>query len=58
VEFQVTKQNIRVASLNATIGNDALYVPEVKFPKEFVQAMAGATTEKALSCNTKTIKIK
>lgn len=58
VEFQITKQNMKVASLQTVLKEESLFVPELNFPKEFVRAMAGATTEKALSCNSKAIKIR
>jgi hypothetical protein len=58
IEFQITKHNLKVASVQAYLKEDSLFVPQVNFPKEFSRAMAGATTEKALSCNSKTIKIK
>lgn len=58
IEFQVTKQNIKVASINTTLTDDSLFIPELKIPKEFARAMAGATTEKALSCDAKAIKVK
>lgn len=58
IEFQITKHNMKVASVNATIQNDSLYIPELNFPKEFVRGMSGATTEKAIACKTKAIKVK
>lgn len=58
IEFQITKHNIAVASLNTYLQNNSLHVPSVNFPKQFSRAMAGATTEKAIACNSTTIKIK
>jgi hypothetical protein len=58
VEFQITKHNVKLASVNGILREDSLFIPEINFPKEFVRAMAGATTEKALSCNSKAIKVK
>jgi hypothetical protein len=58
VEFQITKHNIKIASIQTVLNDDSLFIPELNFPKEFSRAMAGATTEKALACNSKTIKIK
>jgi hypothetical protein len=58
IEFQITKQNVKVASVNTTIVDDSLFIPELDIPKEFARAMAGAATEKALFCNAKTIKVK
>jgi hypothetical protein len=58
IEFQITKHNIALASVQTYLQSDGLYIPELNIPKEFTRAMAGATTEKALSCNSKTIKVK
>ena len=58
VEFQITKNNLKVASVTGSIQDDSLLIDEIKFPKEFSKAMAGATTEKALDCKMKTIKVR
>lgn len=58
IEFQITKHNMKVASVNTQLQPDGLYIPEIKIPKEFTRALAGAATEKALACNSKTIKVK
>jgi hypothetical protein len=57
VEFHITKNNFKISSLAATLNEDALNVNELKFPKEFVEAVSGAATEKALSCQAKKINI-
>jgi hypothetical protein len=44
--------------VSGSIQNDSLVINEIQFPKEFARAMAGATTEKALDCKMKTIKVK
>ncbi len=58
VEFQITKNNLKIASVSGSVQNDALVINEIQFPKEFAHAMAGAATEKALDCKMKTIKVK
>jgi hypothetical protein len=58
IEFQITKHNIKVASINTHLQSDGLYIPEIKVSKEFIKPLAAATTEKALACNAKTIKVK
>jgi hypothetical protein len=58
IQFQLTKQNLKLASIDATLINDSLFIPELNIPRKYTQAMAGAATEKALSCNAKTIKVK
>lgn len=58
VEFQITKNNLKVASVTSSIQDNSLFIDEVKFPKEFAKAMAGAATEKALDCKMKAIKVK
>lgn len=50
VEFQVTKHNANIATIKGVLDEYHLFLPELKFPKEFTKAMAGATTEKAISC--------
>lgn len=58
IEFHITKHNIKVASVQAMLDSDSLYIPELKIPKEFVAGMAGATVEKAKGCNVKKLKVK
>lgn len=58
VEFQITKNNLKIASISGSLQDTSLFLEELKFPKEFVKAMAGAATEKALDCKMKTIKVK
>lgn len=58
VEFQVTKDNLKVASIDSYLTPDSLHVHTLNIPKEFVKAFAAATTEKALDSNTKKIKVK
>ncbi|HXN74924.1 MAG TPA: hypothetical protein VN855_00345 [Candidatus Acidoferrum sp.] len=50
VEFQITKQNAQVATVNGSISNDHLLIESLSIPKEFVKALAGATLEKSISC--------
>ena len=58
IEFQITKNNLKVASVSASVQDESLFINELTFPKEFAKAMAGATTEKALDCKMKTIKLR
>lgn len=57
VEFHVTKLNANVATAKGTLESDALVFKGPAFPKEFARAIAGAATEKAVSCNTPKIRI-
>ncbi len=57
VEFHVTKNNIGLSSVKGTIEKDTLRVQEFTISKDFTRALAGATTEKAMSCGARTIKI-
>ena len=57
VEFQITRDYMKVASLNGTLGEDSLELRNINFPKEFLNGISGASTEKALSLNIKKIKI-
>jgi hypothetical protein len=58
IEFQVTKHNIKVAGINGSIRDGSLILQDLSFPEEFKNSLAAATTEKAISCKTKAIKIK
>jgi len=58
IEFQITKNNLKISSVFGVIQDESLIIKEINFPKQFSRAMAGATTEKALSCNSKSIKVK
>lgn len=57
IEFQITKHDVRVGSLQTTLENDSLVVNKMEMPKEFSHALAGATTEKALACGAAKVKI-
>jgi hypothetical protein len=58
IEFQITKHNLKIASIHTRLQDKELYIPELNIPKEFTRALAGATTEKAIACNSKAIKVK
>jgi hypothetical protein len=57
VNFHVTKNNINVSTINGTLTDGSLILKQLKLNKEFTRALAGAATEKALSCNASTIKV-
>jgi hypothetical protein len=57
IEFQVTKHDMKIGSIQATLEKDAIVVNDMKISKEFSHALAGATTEKALSCGAAKVKI-
>jgi hypothetical protein len=57
VEFYITKQNIKVASATASkIGND-LAISSLNVPKEYISALSGAVSEKALSSGLTGVKV-
>ena len=58
IEFQVTKHNIKVAGFNGSLLDNDLHLEDISFPEEFKKSLAAATTEKAIACKTKAIKIK
>jgi hypothetical protein len=58
IEFQITKHNMKIASVKGALKDESLFINELTFPKEFTKALAGAATEKALACNSKFIKVK
>lgn len=57
IDFHVTKHNMKISTINGSIQNDALILSELNIAKEFARALAGATTEKALSCKASKIKV-
>ena len=57
IEFQVTKHDVKIGSVQATLEKDAIVVNDIKVSKEFSHALAGATTEKALSCGAAKVRI-
>lgn len=57
IEFQVTKQNVKVASVNGYLENDGITLKDLKLSKEFSGALAGATAEKALALGTSTVRV-
>jgi hypothetical protein len=57
INFHITKHNLEVSSVKANLVEDSLVINEMKMEKAFARAMAGATTEKALSVNAKKIRV-
>lgn len=58
IEFFITKQNIKVASVNCFIKDSFLELQKPTLPKEYLSAMSGALSEKALSSGLKSVRIK
>lgn len=57
IEFQITKHDVKVGSVQATLEKDAIVINNMNVSKEFSGALAGATTEKALSCGAAKVRI-
>jgi len=57
IEFQVTKQNVKIHSVDSHVGDGCLIFGKMQIGKEFTRALAGATAEKAMQCGVN-IKIK
>jgi len=57
IEFQITKHDVRIGSVQTTLEKDAIVVNKMDISKEFAPALAGATTEKALSCGAAKVRI-
>lgn len=57
IEFQVTKHDVKIGSVQATLEKDAIVVNDIQVSKEFSHALAGAATEKALSCGAAKVRI-
>lgn len=57
IEFQVTKHDVKVASIQSSLEANELVISELNIGKEFAPALAGATTEKAISCGAAKVRI-
>ena len=57
IEFQITKHDVKIGNVQATLEKDAIVVNSMSVSKEFSHALAGATTEKALSCGAAKVRI-
>lgn len=57
IEFQVTKHDVKIGSVQATLEKDAIVVNDMQVSKEFSHALAGATTEKAIACGAAKVRI-
>lgn len=57
IEFQITKHDVKIGNVQATLEKDAIVVKSMNVSKEFSHALAGATTEKALSCGAAKVRI-
>lgn len=58
INFLITKHGINVNSINSEIQNKALVLEMNRVDKKFKRALAGATSEKALSCGIKRVEVK
>lgn len=57
VEFQITKHNAQIHSVSGSLENDCMILKGMEVDKKFTRGLAGATTEKALECGAKKIRI-
>jgi hypothetical protein len=63
IDFHITKHNVRVVgphgdlNVNGELNSGSLVVKTINIPKEFSRALAGAVSEKAVSCGAAKIKI-
>ena len=51
VSFHITKHNVKIASVNGLVDKEMLVIKDLNIPQEFSRGMAGASVEKAMSCN-------
>lgn len=56
IEFQITKQGIRIGSAKANLEKGEMVISEIDIPKEFANVLASVAVEKALSCGTSKVK--
>lgn len=57
IDFHVTKYNMKVSTINGSLSGDSLVLDKLNIDKQFARALAGATTEKALSSKASKIKV-
>lgn len=57
VDFFVTKQDIKVGSIQANFEGNALLIKSMDSSKEFMSCLSGAVSEKALSCGMKIVRM-
>lgn len=57
IEFQLTKHDVKIGTVKATLENDSVLVKEINIPKEFSHVLAGAVSEKAISLGASRIGI-
>jgi len=50
VNFHITKHNLKIAAVNGLVDKDFLIISNLNIPPEFSRGMAGASVEKAISC--------
>src|ERR1035438_2674233 len=57
IEFHVTQNQNKIASVTGHLERDSIVIDSLAAPSQFSRALAGATAEKAVSCNAAKIKI-
>jgi hypothetical protein len=57
IEFHVQKHGERIGTATGSLRGDTIVFEELKMPKEFARALAGATIEKAMACGAKKTRI-
>lgn len=57
IDFHITKHNVKISTINGSLEDNAIVLKKLDAPKEFARGLAGAATEKAMSCNASTLKI-
>ena len=58
IEFYITKYDVKVNSFTGSLENKELVVDKPQVSKEFVRALAGATSEKALMSGVSKVKVR
>jgi hypothetical protein len=57
VDFHITKHHVATFSVNSKLENGTMVIKQMNVGKEFARALAGATTEKAMSCGASKVKL-
>lgn len=57
IDFHVTKHNMKVSTINASLVEDSLVLAKLDIDKQFARGLAGATLEKAIASGASKVKV-
>jgi hypothetical protein len=57
ITLYLTKHNVKIGTVSGHLQENNVVIKEINAPKEFSRALAGATSEKALACGARKLRI-